>query len=43
MTTILAGGCRCGAVRYHVSGEPAYAALCHCNDCRKSAGAPMET
>jgi hypothetical protein len=41
MTTSLAGGCQCGAIRYTVSGEPAYAALCHCSDCRKSAGAPM--
>lgn len=36
----LTGGCQCGAVRYRVSGEPAHVALCHCADCRKSAGAP---
>jgi len=36
-----AGGCQCGAVRYVVSGEPMHVALCHCRDCRKSAGAPM--
>jgi len=35
------GGCQCGAVRYEVSGEPQHMALCHCTDCRKSAGAPM--
>lgn len=35
------GGCHCGAVRYEVSGEPQHVALCHCSDCRKSAGAPM--
>lgn len=35
------GGCHCGAVRYQVSGEPQHVALCHCRDCRKSAGAPM--
>ncbi|MEZ5656313.1 MAG: GFA family protein [Sphingobium sp.] len=35
------GGCHCGAVRYEVDGEPLYQALCHCSDCRKSAGAPM--
>jgi hypothetical protein len=35
------GGCHCGAVRYKVSGEPQHVALCHCSDCRKSAGAPM--
>ncbi len=35
------GGCHCGAVRYEVNGEPQHVALCHCNDCRKSSGAPM--
>ena len=35
------GGCQCGAVRYEVSGEPRYHALCHCTDCRKSSGAPL--
>ena len=35
------GGCQCGAVRYEVSGEAKHIALCHCNDCRKSSGAPM--
>lgn len=34
------GGCQCGAIRYRLSGAPAYVALCHCTDCRKSAGAP---
>ncbi|ANY21410.1 Glutathione-dependent formaldehyde-activating enzyme [Tsuneonella dongtanensis] len=34
------GGCHCGAVRYRVEGEPQHVALCHCSDCRKSAGAP---
>ncbi len=34
------GGCQCGAVRYEVSGSPRHVALCHCADCRKSAGAP---
>lgn len=36
----LTGGCQCGGVRYRVSGELVYAALCHCGDCRKAAGAP---
>lgn len=35
------GGCHCGAVRYEIKGEPAYKAICHCNDCRRAAGAPM--
>ena len=37
----LSGGCQCGAVRYEIAGEPKHVALCHCSDCRKSAGAPM--
>lgn len=36
----LQGGRQCGAVRYEISGEPQHVALCHCIDCRKSAGAP---
>lgn len=35
------GGCHCGAVRYEVIGTPQHVALCHCGDCRRSAGAPM--
>lgn len=34
------GGCQCGAVGYRVEGAPQHTALCHCGDCRKSAGAP---
>ncbi len=37
----LSGGCHCGAVRYEVEGEPIHNAICHCSDCRASAGAPM--
>ena len=39
--TTTSGCCHCGAVRYVASGEPAHHALCHCEDCRRSAGAPM--
>ncbi len=35
------GGCHCGAVRYEVSGEAVHNTICHCSDCRASAGAPM--
>lgn len=38
---MLTGRCQCGAIRYEASGDPAYSALCHCKDCRASAGAPM--
>lgn len=34
------GSCHCGAIRYEVSGQPAYHALCHCTDCRRASGAP---
>ena len=34
------GGCQCGAIRYAVNGQPKHVALCHCDGCRKSAGAP---
>lgn len=37
----MTGGCRCGAVRYEAAGEPEHHAICHCTDCRRSAGAPM--
>lgn len=35
------GGCHCGQVRYEAAGEVLHHAICHCSDCRKSAGAPM--
>ena len=38
---MVSGGCMCGAVRYEVEGDPVYHALCHCDDCRASSGAPM--
>lgn len=34
------GHCHCGALRYEVTGKPIYKALCHCEDCRRHAGAP---
>ena len=35
------GRCLCGAISYQLSGEPNVVALCHCGDCRRSAGAPV--
>lgn len=35
------GGCRCGAVRYEISGEAKHHTLCHCRDCQMGSGAPM--
>jgi hypothetical protein len=37
----ITGGCHCGAIRYQVEGDPIVHGLCHCADCRRSAGAPM--
>ncbi|MBM0170161.1 GFA family protein [Altererythrobacter sp. C41] len=33
------GRCHCGAVRYRVEGEPRHVSVCHCEDCRRCAGA----
>jgi len=35
------GQCLCGAIHYQLAGEPKHVALCHCRDCRRSAGAPV--
>ena len=37
----ITGGCHCGAIRYQVEGDAIVHAICHCTDCRRSAGAPM--
>jgi hypothetical protein len=37
------GGCRCGAVRYVATGEPAFVANCHCRECRGQTGAAYAT
>jgi hypothetical protein len=35
----LLGGCHCSEVRYAISGAPEQSLVCHCPDCRRSAGA----
>jgi hypothetical protein len=35
------GQCLCGAIKYQLSGSPISVSLCHCKDCRRSAGAPV--
>ena len=35
---IRAGGCRCGAIRYEVTGTPVAGIACHCRDCQYVAG-----
>lgn len=34
--------CQCGAVAYEVSTEPVDAKFCHCRDCQRLHGAPMQ-
>ena len=41
MKPVVEGGCLCGAVRYRASGESDHPTLCHCNSCRRAAGAPV--
>ena len=38
----LSGGCLCGRVRYTLSGEPAFTALCHCRNCQRYTGSSFE-
>ena len=35
------GGCLCGAVRYEARGVPRFLCFCHCESCRRAAGAPL--
>ena len=35
------GGCRCGAIRYRVSGPPVMVEYCHCDSCRRSSGSAV--
>jgi len=37
------GGCRCGAIRFRVEGEPRWVAHCHCADCRRATSAALAT
>jgi hypothetical protein len=32
------GGCQCGEIRYRLTGEPIWLAVCHCNDCKMQSG-----
>lgn len=40
MTTRM-GSCRCGRVRFSVTGEPDRVGNCHCTDCRQESGSPF--
>jgi hypothetical protein len=37
------GRCFCGHVRYELTGGPRFACHCHCESCRRAAGAPFVT
>lgn len=36
----LTGGCQCGDIRYTITGEPIFTAICHCTMCRRAHAAP---
>ncbi|MGE5640023.1 MAG: GFA family protein, partial [Clostridia bacterium] len=38
---IYEGACFCGTVKFTVSGEPAAAGYCHCDDCRTWSAGPV--
>ena len=35
------GSCLCGSVRFHLSSEPLWTALCYCETCRRATSAPV--
>jgi hypothetical protein len=39
--TVHVGRCFCGAVRYEATGGARFLCFCHCNSCRRAAGAVM--
>lgn len=32
------GGCQCGEIRYRITGQPVWLAVCHCNECKRQSG-----
>src|ERR1044071_481930 len=36
---MIEGGCYCGKVRFAINGQPRVLANCHCETCRRAAGA----
>jgi len=39
--TSFEGGCFCRSVRYRISAAPTGSMICHCQSCRRIAGAPV--
>jgi hypothetical protein len=42
MSTVLTGGCGCGAVRFEISAPLVSAAYCHCTRCQHRTGAATQ-
>ena len=40
-STVIEGGCYCGAIRSQAEGECANTMICHCQSCRRVAAAPV--
>jgi len=38
VTRVHGGGCKCGAVRYEIEGEPLKIYACHCTICQRQSG-----
>jgi hypothetical protein len=43
MSDTLSGHCFCGKVRFELSGDPMFTCHCHCESCRRAAGAAFVT
>lgn len=39
ITYPVTGGCQCNAIRYSLGATPQFSGICHCESCRRSAGA----
>lgn len=37
------GRCLCGAIRFHVIGDPIWVGHCHCDSCRRNTGSAVAT
>ncbi len=41
-TTLISGGCLCGAVRYEANEPPSKGVVCHCRVCQRTTGSAFE-
>lgn len=42
-TLPMAGGCRCGAVRFSIDAPPLFTAICHCTGCQHMSASAYST